>query len=98
MKLLCTADLHLGRHSACLAPVDADISALGAWGRICIRALQARADAVVIAGDLFDSFGSWYESRDRFLTHLKPLHHADIPVVAVCGNHDYLATARLARS
>jgi len=95
VKILCTADLHLGRSSACLhRPDGVDLTAVGAWKRIVDRAISAGADVVAIAGDVFDSSGSLYEARDGFRAGLKRLEEAAIPVVAVTGNHDYDALRR----
>jgi predicted phosphodiesterase len=95
LSILCTADLHLGRSSACLIrPEGVDVSAVGAWRRIVDRAISGSADAVVIAGDVFDSSGSFYETREAFRDGLRRLEAEEIPVLAVTGNHDYEALRR----
>ncbi|MEI6035409.1 MAG: DNA repair exonuclease [Verrucomicrobiae bacterium] len=89
IKILCTADLHLGRTSSIGQEVDLDISALGAWRRIADLAIAGGADAVVIAGDVFDSLASSLQERKRFHDGVVRLSDAGIPVVAVTGNHDH---------
>ena len=98
LKILCTADLHLGRASACLeTPAGVDTTAAGAWLRVAKRAVEEGAHAVVIAGDVFDGTGSYYETRAAFRAGLAVLERAGIPVVAVAGNHDYESLPRFAR-
>lgn len=90
MKLLCTADLHLGRQSATLMPAEGvDGSSVGAWARIVDLAVAGRADAVLIAGDVFDHDGTYYSSRQPFAQGLRQLRDAGVPVLAVAGNHDW---------
>src|SRR5579862_8071207 len=97
-RILCTADLHLGRSSACLGEAGGvDTSAAGAWLRIARRAVDDRADAVSIAGDVFDGLGTYFESRKAFLAGLELLDRESIPVIAVAGNHDFEALPRFAR-
>ncbi len=98
LKILCTADLHLGRSSTCIeAPDGIDATAVGAWKRIVSRAIAGQASAVAIAGDIFDGQGSYYETRTAFLRGLEELDAAGIPVVAVAGNHDWEALPRFDR-
>ncbi|HWD38917.1 MAG TPA: DNA repair exonuclease [Fimbriimonas sp.] len=98
LKILCTADLHLGRRSAVLnAPSEVDLTAVGAWKRIVLKAIFGGAHAVVIAGDIFDSTGSVFESRSAFEEGLVALEREGIPVVGVAGNHDWEALPRFAR-
>ncbi len=90
IRILCTADLHLGRSSSVVhAPTGVDLSAQGAWYRIVELALTEKADALVIAGDVFDSLASSLQERGRFDVGLRRLTDSGIPVVAVSGNHDH---------
>jgi len=89
IKILCTADLHLGRSSSIAQEVDLDITAMGAWRRIVALAIDQMADVVVIAGDVFDSFASSLQERKHFHDGVVRLADEKIPVVAVTGNHDH---------
>jgi exonuclease SbcD len=98
LKILCTADLHLGRSSTCIeAPAGVDTSAAGAWKRLVHRAKTGEASAVVIAGDIFDCQAGYYETYREFLSGLEDLDAAGIPVVAVAGNHDWEVLPRVVR-
>lgn len=98
VRILCAADLHLGRASALLLPAPGvDLTAVGAWRRLVDAALAGAADAVVLAGDIFDGPGAYYETRHAFEHGLARLRAAGIPVVAVAGNHDWEALPRFAR-
>lgn len=89
-RLLCTADLHIGRTSAAVHGQDGiDFSALGAWKRLVDTAIEGKAAAVVIAGDIFDGRAGALQSRRRFCDESRRLREVGIPVVAVAGNHDH---------
>ena len=83
-RLLCTADLHLGRESSGFPGCDS----LGAWSRMVDRAVESSADAVLVAGDFFDSDAAQYAVRADVRRTLERLRAAGIAVVAVAGNHD----------
>lgn len=90
MKLLCTADLHLGRS----IPLPDGISqeAHGparAWRLICDMAIDDHVDALLIAGDAIDSARSYAEGMAIFRHGLRRLQAAGIPVVLTAGNHDW---------
>ena len=78
-------------------PESIDRTAVGAWGRLVDAAISGRADAIAIAGDVFDGTAAYYETRTAFLQGLRRLHEAGIAVVAVAGNHDYEALPRFHR-
>ena len=83
-RVLCTADLHIGRESSGFPGCDA----LGAWQRLVEQAIAASADAVLVAGDFFDSDAAQYASRMPVVRTLERLRDAGVPVLAVAGNHD----------
>lgn len=90
MKLLCTADLHLGRS----IPLPDGISQeahgpAGAWRLICDMALNDRVDALLVAGDAIDSAKSYAEGMAIFRHGLRRLQAAGIPVILTAGNHDW---------
>ncbi|GIW99493.1 MAG: phosphoesterase [Pirellulaceae bacterium] len=96
------ADLHLDsplrgleRHEG--APVaDIQIATRRALENLVELAIDRRVDAVVLAGDLYD--GNWDDYHTGlFFTHqMGRLREADIPVVAIAGNHD--AISKMTRS
>lgn len=97
-RFLCTADVHVGRASA-TGGDDAgqDHSALAAWEHVVGIAVEEGADAVLIAGDFFDSLSAQYENRRRVQASFEQLKRKGILAVAVAGNHDYQALPDFAR-
>lgn len=83
MKVLATADLHLGRTS------EEGHSAAGAWIRIVDLALSEKVGAVLIAGDLFDSVNTFYSVRKSAKEQFQRLAEGGIPVYMIAGNHDF---------
>lgn len=98
-KFLCTADIHIGRCSAVGGTPDPrhDHSALAAWGRVVDAALDGQADALLIAGDFYDSLPAQYESRRQVKASLERLKAKGIAVLAITGNHDHHALPEFAR-
>src|SRR5690606_19409618 len=101
MKLLCAADLHLGRRptrvpDTLLGSPDlaAAMTPQAAWRSLVEHAVRERVDAVLLAGDLlddeYDFFGMYAELR----TGAERLVAAGIEVVAVSGNHDVAVLPR----
>lgn len=90
IKILCTADLHIGRSSATeMASAEVDFSAQGAWKRLVDIAIAEQADAVAIAGDIFDGSAAAQQTRRKFCAEARRLKDANIPLVVVAGNHDH---------
>jgi DNA repair protein SbcD/Mre11 len=67
LKILCTADIHIGRRSSRLLPgADPRVhSAAEAWLRITERAVQDRVDLLLVAGDLVDRANRFSASSRR---------------------------------
>ncbi|MGX7106675.1 metallophosphoesterase family protein [Hutsoniella sourekii] len=96
MKLLHLADLHLDspfqgirqsnsllREKLLAAPYEAFRQAIGV-------AINRQVDVVIIAGDIYDSDRQTIYAQHQFIQELERLEQADIPVVMIHGNHDYL--------
>ncbi|MDB2496366.1 DNA repair exonuclease [Verrucomicrobiales bacterium] len=100
IRLLLTADLHLGRATSGLPPsVEDSVMALTcreAWTRIVTTAIDESVDAVLIAGDLMEDSNAYYESLGPLVDGFEKLVAAGIQVFAVGGNHDARAFERLA--
>jgi predicted phosphodiesterase len=100
MKLLCAADLHLGRVPARLPdglPLDA--RALGpaaAWRALVDRAVDERPDALLLAGDVVDDPRDVYEAYADLAEGVRRLQEHGVQVLAVAGNHDVEVLPRLA--
>lgn len=102
MKLLCVADVHLGRVPARLHDdlVDraAELGPAAAWRRAVDLALRERVTAVLLAGDLVNSGNDFFEAFAHLRDGAKRLAAAGVQVVAVAGNHDQEVLPRLAQA
>ena len=86
MKLLHTADWHLGKKLDDFSRIEEQKDVLE---EICIIAEQENVDAVLVAGDLFDTFNPSNEAVELFYKTLKRLsNNGQRPVIAIAGNHD----------
>lgn len=94
VRFACVGDVHIGRVSSG-APEE---TALAAFGRVVDRVVEAGADGVLIAGDLFDTRAAQYSARRELVAQLRRLRQRGIPVLAVAGNHDAEALRDFQRS
>ncbi len=91
MRIVHLADTHLGHRY--LSKVDSDgrnvreQDVYQAFNAAIERIVELRPDAVVHAGDLFDSFHPSTEALAVAIDAFSRLHEADIPVVVASGNH-----------
>jgi DNA repair protein SbcD/Mre11 len=86
MKLLHTSDWHLGKRLEDFSRIEEQQAVLQ---EICEIAEREKVDAVLIAGDLFDTFNPPTEAVDLFYKTLKRLsNNGRRPVIAIAGNHD----------
>ena len=86
MRLLHTADWHLGRIFYGASLIEDQAVALDAF---CALALDLRPDAIVVAGDVYDRSVPPAEAvalLDETLTRL--VTDVGVPVVVIAGNHD----------
>jgi exonuclease SbcD len=86
MKILHTSDWHLGKRLEDFPRIEEQERVMS---QICEIAEQQQVDAVIIAGDLFDTFNPPCEAVDLFYKTLKRLaNNGKRPVIAIAGNHD----------
>jgi len=86
MKILHTADWHLGKRLENFSRIEEQVEVMD---EICMIAERENVDAVLIAGDLFDTFNPPIEAVDLFYKTLKRLsNNGKRAVVAIAGNHD----------
>lgn len=97
ITLLCTGDLHLGRRPSRLpgGVSPAPLSTRQGWEHVVRAAIEQRADAVVVAGDIGDRENRYFEAFGAFEAGVATLEEAGIPIVAVAGNHDAEFFSRL---
>jgi exonuclease SbcD len=104
LTLLAIGDVHLGTRPGSL-PEDLDglgvdprsLTPEAALSITVDRAIERDVDAVLFAGDVVESTNARFEALRPLETAVRRLREADIPVLAVVGNHDVEALPRLAR-
>jgi len=86
MKLLHTSDWHLGKRLEDFSRIEEQQLVLQ---EICDIADQEQVDAILVAGDLYDTFNPPTEAVDLFYKTLKRMtNNGKRPVIAIAGNHD----------
>ncbi|MFH0992506.1 MAG: exonuclease subunit SbcD [bacterium] len=86
MKLLHTSDWHLGKS---LGNISRHLEQMAVLDEICQVAEREKVNAILIAGDLFDTFNPAVESVELFYRTLKRLaNEGSRIVIAIAGNHD----------
>lgn len=98
IKILCAADLHMGRRPSRLPEAwqGGRVSSATAWGHLVDHALAEEADLVLLAGDVVDELNRSFEAYGPLEAGLRRLKEGGVPVVAVAGNHDFEALPDLA--
>lgn len=86
MKLFHVADIHLGKKRFGGKLPEEDLAK--AFQSTALSAIAEGADLFLIAGDLFDRPTIDPEHLEQALLSLEPLKKANIPVIAIEGNHD----------
>lgn len=86
MKILHTADWHLGKRLDRFSRLEEQISVME---EIIAIADEEQVDLVLVAGDLFDNFNPSVEAVELFYKTLKRLsQNGKRPIIAISGNHD----------
>jgi exonuclease SbcD len=86
MKILHTSDWHLGKRLEGFSRLEEQEAVLA---EILEIAEKEKTDAVIIAGDLFDTFNPPTEAVELFYKYLKKLSaNGKRAVIAIAGNHD----------
>jgi len=86
MLLLHTSDWHLGKKLDQFSRLEEQKQVME---EICQLANDRQVDAVIIAGDVFDTFNPAVEAIELFYRSLKKLSNNGLrPVIVIAGNHD----------
>lgn len=88
MRILHTADWHLGRK---LKGRDRTPEIAAQLQKMLDYARTEGIDAVLVAGDIFDSYNPSTDAEKAANNFFLGLHEARIPAVAIAGNHDSVA-------
>ncbi len=98
-RFLAAADLHLGRTASlpeALRDRSRELGPFGALERLVDLARRERVDAVLIAGDVVDDDGAYFEVFAALQDAVARLD--GIPLVTIAGNHDARVLPRLAHA
>lgn len=97
LKLLATADIHIGRRPTRLSTTEdaRRCSAAAMWDTIVQTAITQKIDALILAGDIVESDNQYYEALGRLENGLKRLGEQGIHTYAVSGNHDFEVFPRI---
>lgn len=86
MKILHTADWHLGKRLDAFSRFDEQVEVMA---ELCDLAEREAVDAVIVAGDLYDSFNPPNNAAELLYKTLRRLSDGGRrAVVAIAGNHD----------
>lgn len=89
IRILATADLHLGRTSSAVPRGSEKSTTKYSWKRLVDYAVENYIDAIALAGDIVDRDNRFYEAIGPLQEGFETLGDAGIPVVMVSGNHDF---------
>jgi exonuclease SbcD len=89
VKFLHTADWHVGKTLKGRDRLEEQRAVLGEIVRI---AEEHQVDAVLIAGDLYDSVAPSAQAQQRVVQTLLRLQQGGTEVIAIAGNHDHAPT------
>ncbi len=89
MRILHTSDWHLGQHFMGKSR-QAEHQALIDW--LLAQVGTHAVDAVLIAGDIFDTGAPPSYARELYSDLVVKLHHAGVALLLLGGNHDSVAT------
>jgi DNA repair protein SbcD/Mre11 len=91
MRILHTSDWHLGQHFMGKSR-QAEHQALIDW--LLVQVNEQAVDAVLIAGDIFDTGSPPSYARELYSQLVVRLHAAGVALLLLGGNHDSVATLR----
>lgn len=98
LRILATADIHIGRRPSKLPDAGAAqrFSCARMWEETIVgRAIREKVDLVALTGDVVDHDNRYFEATGPLERGLVRLAEAGIPTYAVAGNHDYEVLPRL---
>lgn len=89
IKILATADLHLGRTSSSVPERSEVTSTKYTWLRMINWAIANNIDIVILCGDIIDRDNRFFEAIGPLQSGFDLLKKAGITVYLVSGNHDF---------
>lgn len=86
MKILHTSDWHIGKNLESYSRLEEQEEFLK---EICELCEKENVDAILLAGDIFDTFNPSSKALELFYKYSKKLsREGGCPLIAIAGNHD----------
>ncbi|MGM0498128.1 MAG: metallophosphoesterase family protein, partial [Bacteroidota bacterium] len=98
IKILATADLHLGRKSSAVPSAAEESSTKYTWNNMVNWAIEHGVHILLLSGDIIDQDNKYYEAIGPIQTGFDKLNKNGIAVYLVTGNHDFDVLAEIIRS
>ncbi len=95
IKILATADLHLGRKSSAVPPGNEESSTKYTWNKMVDWAIEHGIHILLLSGDIIDQDNKYYEAIGPIQSGFDKLNKNGIAVYLVTGNHDYDVLAEI---
>ncbi len=89
LKILATADLHLGRSSSGVPENLQEASTKYTWHRMVDWCVRNNIDVMLLAGDVVDEDNRFFEAVGPLQSGFDKLKKAGIEVFLIAGNHDH---------
>jgi DNA repair protein SbcD/Mre11 len=89
IKILATADLHLGRAASGLPEDAPERSTKYTWERLVGWSVQHKVHLLLLAGDIVDEENRYFEAIGPLQSGFERLKKEGIEVFMVAGNHDH---------
>jgi len=97
IKILATADLHLGRMSTAVPEHAEERSSRYTWEGIVEWAVQHHVDLLLLAGDIIDEDNRFFEAIGPLQSGFRTLKNNGVQVCMIAGNHDHDVLAQVIR-
>jgi len=97
IKILASADLHLGKKSSAIEEGAEQRSTRYTWQRMVDRAIEHQVDALLLAGDIVDQDNWYFEAIGPLQKGFNRLEQAGVEVFMIAGNHDFDVLGQIIR-
>lgn len=98
IKVLATADLHLGKSSSSIFNRSEVTSTKYTWNRIVDWSVRNDIDVLLLCGDIIDKDNRYFEAIGPLQSGFDKLKLAEVSVYMVSGNHDHDVLSQIVQS
>lgn len=98
VTILCTGDIHIGRHPGRIPTGKPELSVPHVWNAIVDLAVERSVDVVALTGDIVDRENRFFEAIGPLERGICRLADHEISTFAVAGNHDFDVFLRVANA